>query len=1024
VHKRRILIVQRGLRVTFPLIAILVLCHGKDNKPSNKEQDDHHDKLRSQEVTFSTQVWEYPRVYPLLDGLLQDVAATQVSQLTLNPNGSNGTNLDALQQSFQLQLQYSQLAGIQNAATAQVASANTGYQTQLAQLGTQLLQQFTQATAVATQAQAAYNSLSTNPNATAADVATAQQVLTAANAMVTNLSGQITNLKAPPAATVPTAPAPLVSAPTSTPSLGSTIQTNGSNAATNGTPSFPATKQMDNQMDMLWERLSRLVGVMSRPDSMPRKDDIFLVQFNTSIDPLERKKELLDTTYELNCDAKVIDLFPRVAALNITEDKYRDTSFGLGAVLNFFGFGGTVAYNREHLRASQLLGQSSYITGHGVGQKEFGWLFGISLGDDSISPGTRTTFALIEAPQDGGTCTVKLKNAVWTKPPKFGISSPTAKFAEHTWPLRQPAQPPDPESNCSGGDDVCSIEFSRIEYDPTTGRPAPVMITVDLKHDMDQQQTVTVNGVFVPRVRDNFGRAITASSNNSGGVLEAQGAVGTNTWIPIGPRSMLLNLDSSLFGVQFPRILLSSPSGSITVGQNVASQPPPKVTVSGRILNCASNGTVPATPAGTQAYAPPNGYCLPSLGFQKSTPVTLGVARWIESDVQAPIDFLSISVISPPASGTIGSSGGIPPVQVVSDQETPTWGANAEVDWFPDSSTVIPLSCVPGAGSRLLCRTPKDQDIGGAFTLQVIDQNHTGGPIKGLVSAEPCDSKSNDPTKNCRQPLIWKTNSPVLVPNNQIVAGKLHPDVTKSQWNLRILLENVDAGEMARLTSPLSNFNTTATIACETPRGRPCTADFTINRKDLGQITDSMKFEVFDSTLQTLQMRRPAFITNLLTNMKPLIGAVSADFSNWYGQNLVYDQIVVNSKTYPVDCASTGVSTGFSCSGTPPYGTAAGIMYFLAADANLVFPFIQVNTSGTNTSVVFTPPKTTDNGGAKPGPTGALAPKTAPGGSAPSKTAGGATTSITTPLELMMNLPVSPEVIGAMANVPRVRAEQ
>jgi hypothetical protein len=43
--------------------------------------------------------------------------------------------------------------------------------------------------------------------------------------------------------------------------------------------------------------------------------------------------------------------------------------------------------NRDHLRITQMLGQSSYITGYGVGTKDFGWAYGLTLGEDTISPG-------------------------------------------------------------------------------------------------------------------------------------------------------------------------------------------------------------------------------------------------------------------------------------------------------------------------------------------------------------------------------------------------------------------------------------------------------------------------------------------------------------------------------------------------------------------------------------------------------------------------------------------------------------
>ena len=60
--------------------------------------------LTSSEVVIGLQVWSYKRVFPLLDGLFQDVASMQLKQLQLDPNQSNGSQVDALAQNFQMQV--------------------------------------------------------------------------------------------------------------------------------------------------------------------------------------------------------------------------------------------------------------------------------------------------------------------------------------------------------------------------------------------------------------------------------------------------------------------------------------------------------------------------------------------------------------------------------------------------------------------------------------------------------------------------------------------------------------------------------------------------------------------------------------------------------------------------------------------------------------------------------------------------------------------------------------------------------
>lgn len=916
-------------------------------RASGDERREYRRRLEDREVVVGAQVWSYPRIYPLLDGLLQDVAATQVSALTLNPNAANGSTLDALQQAFQVQFQYSQLAGVQNAATAQVAGTNALYQNQIAQQGAQLLQQFSQAVALATQAQSNVNTLMAAPGTNPSDLANAQQILTNANQQVTALGGMIASLKnSIPAPTVPTASSALASSPT-LPQLGSSqLPSALTTAVTGGSPSFPATKQMDNQMDMLWERLSRLVGVMAKPDSMPPDDKVFLVKFDTGIYPLDRKKQLLDVTYKLSCGT-VIDLFPRAAAINIIEDKYRDTAFGIGAVLNFFGIGSSVAYNREHLKVSQLLGQSSYITGHGVGQDRFGWLFGISLGDDSISPGVRTTFALVDTPKDCGTNppTVNLQSEAWTKSSDFKLKELKEFDGEqsHKWTLSAPNS----GANCSN-DCVESIDFNRVEYDPTAGK-APVSLTIKLKEDMDQQQTVTVNGQLVQRVRDNFGRAVASGGTN--GVLETS-SLATNTWIPTNSRTILMTLDGSAFGDRFPQILLSSPRrGSIDVSRSQSV-----VTISGRQLDCGLARAVEATEAGTPAAGgrQANNACLPSLAFQKSVPTNMQIARWIAND--STIDKLSITTLSASASGSVTTASGLPAVQVISDQDSPAWGPNPEVDWMTPDNKIQPLTCVPGSGSRLVCDAPDASSTERkSLTLQVIDQGHPGGPIKGLISTVPCGG--NSPA--CRQPLLWKTNPPRLSANNTPDPDTHLPNLAATQWEMKLLVVNVDPGDTATL-GPLKASGKNGTIECNGAASKPCSATFVIRRSDLNSVSDLMAFQVQQPNKTASE---PFWITNVLTNVRPWISQISSDFTSWYGENLVYDAIRINANEISkVQCTPDG--TFCSVVGGYDSEVTGGLMYFVTHHPEVAFPFVQVNTSGANSPIVYTPPKPPSGGGA------------------------------------------------------------
>jgi hypothetical protein len=906
-----------------------------------KDREAHFAELRNKEVTFSAEVWGYSRVFPLLDGLLQDISATQVAPVALNPNAPNGTSVDAIQQSLQLQLQYSQMAGVQNSAAAQAATASSNFQTNLAQQQTALMQQLSNAYAQVQTAQTNLNTLTASGTASATDITNATNALAGANANLTAVGTAITNFKNLAVPVVP-ASTPVAAAPTLPGMTASAIPTgvSGAAAGTTNAPSFPPTKQMDNQINILWDRLARLVGAMAPPESMNPDDEIFLVRFDTGIYPLNRNKELLEVNYKLTC-GKVLDLFPRNAALNIVDDKYKDSAFGFGAVLSWFGVGGSVAYNREHLKASQLLGQSSYITGHGIGQAEFGWLYGIGLGDDAISPGPRNTFALIYIPKDCESLEPKIEvsEADWTERQSFKLKFPLVKIPDDTnWSLLPTSKNPAPTT-------IESIEFNRNEYDPTAGKPAPVTVRLTVSPGIDQQSSITVDGQLIQRVRDNFGRAITPTVSGTNGVLEAS-QFGINTWIPTSPTTILITLDSSQYGNRFPQILLSSPTGVTGVLDGLNSSA--TITVSGTVLDC--DATRPCA--------------LPSLGVLKATPKNLGVGRWISeaSGGKSPaVEKLCITVLDPePGTSPAPASAAIPTVQVISDVDSQIWGADAEVYAFKSDSELIRLSCDPGLGSRLVCVTPaefqgKDNQRPG-IKLQVIDQHHAGGTsIRGTIFVKEC---TDSPTAEqpCRPPLIWKASAPKLAENDTT-------DIKKSKWTMRIELVNVDASEKVAL-GPFDSDRTDsgAQLDCSAGPSGPCVAHFTIPVASVNSVTDWMSLRIQSAKGEDFGH---GVLANVLANIKPQINQISDDRMNWSGQNLVYESIRVgNSSPIQITC----LTTGKQCNVNGKYGSTSGFLYFVASE-NIAFPFLQTNSTGASSGITYTPPKPATGAGNPGAPT-------------------------------------------------------
>jgi hypothetical protein len=381
-------------------------------------------------------MWSYQRVFPLLDGMFQDVVSTQLKALTLDPNAGNGNQVDAIVQNAQIQVGYSQLAQAQNQSSIQMLQSNVAAQSSLLQQQSSITAQLVGAEQTLVQAQAAAGrdtlAQPNNKDLLAQDADAVTQAQTNVKALNDTLTQIGTQIKA--AAFTPAAATGAIANGTTAPSGVPSGLVPSSNS---NTPSFPTTKQMDNQIQLLWERLGRIVASMVKPDSARDGDQIYFVHFDLGIFPVDRKGRLLDVNFPMTCQGAdgsyagpkpiVLDMFPKVAALNLSETKYRDKQFSIATALSWLGFGVNSSFYRDHLKLSQVLGQSSYITGRGIGQSQFGWRFGISLGDEEISAETRNTFALISVPRD---CT-----------PSFGGASiqwirRDMKPADHWWSSR------------------------------------------------------------------------------------------------------------------------------------------------------------------------------------------------------------------------------------------------------------------------------------------------------------------------------------------------------------------------------------------------------------------------------------------------------------------------------------------------------------------------------------------------------------------------------------------------------------
>jgi hypothetical protein len=865
-------------------------------------------------------ILEYSRVYPLLDGLFQDVAATQLASLTLNPNAPNGSALDALQQVFQFQLQYSATAGIQNNLAAQqsaTASTYASFQNALLQQQSQLVaSQFTAQQQVGA-AQQAMDSL-TSP--TADQTAAAKQRLQLANDNLTSITAQLTGVQNALGKSLtagPTFNAVTPTPPTNPPALPSPPSPALPPGPSGFSPNFPATKQMDNQITLLWERLARLVETLNQGNNPDEK--LYLVEFDSNIMPHDRKHQLLNIRYPLGgCTGEkqpyVLDMYPRNAAVNVLNEKYKETRFGLGALISFFSFGLNASYNRNHLQISQALSQSSYITGYGVGQSTVGWLYGISLGDDSIAAGVRSVYALIAVPSRCNGAQILPPVVEWTKNPAMTEGKKPKVANENVvvgWNSKLFSEQESAAARCPAAGCVSKIMYSPVDYG-SSDTQAPVMVTATFEPGtatLDKEEMINVNGRYLQRARDTFGRAVVATGiTGSGGILET-GSLSLNTWLPVSSTTFVMSLDGLLFKNKFPNVLLQSPRGVIDLTNSFI--PKAELVISGVSWDCNSNC----------------GYILPALARQKLSEGRIGIARRAASgppeDVNnsnsKPMDQICITVLeSSPSQQSTPQSTTTSAVQVLTDTDSNVWGSRPSVtlDYnlnFNDAITPI-RDCEP-TGARWVCNVVqdwRDRDM----VVRIEDFDHPSGPFVGKGFLRSCRSDQRD---QCTNPFIWRNPAPVW--ND--------PDGAKNAWTLTLPMANLLANDSVILTDSQKWKWPAEPLDCK-DSSQICDVRFTIPKEQFNNIKGTTRLQVLGA-----DGKPRGSSSNLLLRsaLSPVVTIVSPDQLSFSGRNLVFDKIQIgeNGKPMPILCNAAADATQCSLAKYDP--DAKGFLYFVSSSS-------------------------------------------------------------------------------------------
>jgi hypothetical protein len=391
-------------------------------------------------------IWQFERVSALLDGLLRDVEGVSLGDLTqLDPSQQNGAALRFVQSALEVGVQYDQGAAV-NASNA-LSSYNALHSSQIQQLDQynnymqtltserdRLAAQYSAASneVNALQALAAAGTITEAQTKQLADAVSRQSTTQASLASVNSLisgAGAAPTLSPPPTVTGTSVQGPASGSSMASSlsgfsdvlkSLPQGVQNNLSSALQS--PSYPATKRLDNFITLLYERLAREISVLQ--DDLTRDPDnvAFLVQFDVGLYPSKKaKNHVARVEFNLDCPGcKVYSLYPGQSSYNLANysGSSKRNSFW-GNVLTLIGLGISASYRRQTDALQGSLVQSVYTAGFQNGvlddptplssprqqvpanqaEQSFGWYYGAAPFEQQVTPGIRSTFALITVPR-------------------------------------------------------------------------------------------------------------------------------------------------------------------------------------------------------------------------------------------------------------------------------------------------------------------------------------------------------------------------------------------------------------------------------------------------------------------------------------------------------------------------------------------------------------------------------------------------------------------------------------------------
>jgi hypothetical protein len=392
-------------------------------------------------------IWQFERVSALLDGLLRDVEGVSLGDLTqLDPSQQNAAALKFIQSALEVGVQYDQAAAVNAANTLGNYNELHASQTQQLQQYNNYMQTLTsERDRLAAQYAASSNEVNALTALKAAGPltdaqnkqleeavskqATTQASLASVNSLISG-AGAAPTLTAPPTVTGTSVQGPASGSPMASSLSGFSdvlknlpdgVQKNLSAALQS--PSYPATKRLDNFITLLYERLAREISVLQDDLTRDPENVAFLLQFDVGLYPSKKAKDhVARVEFNLDCPGcKVYSLYPGQSSYNLANYSGASKRTTLwGNALTLLGFGVSASYRRQTDTLQGSLVQSVYTSGFQNGvlsepngsqihtgdrvdanraEQSFGWYYGAAPFEQVVTPGIRTTFAMITVPR-------------------------------------------------------------------------------------------------------------------------------------------------------------------------------------------------------------------------------------------------------------------------------------------------------------------------------------------------------------------------------------------------------------------------------------------------------------------------------------------------------------------------------------------------------------------------------------------------------------------------------------------------